>query len=374
METRAPYTLIGLFVLAVIVAVFGFIYWMNEQGGLGKKTSYDVRFQNSVSGLLTGSGVLFNGMRVGEVTRIALDPANPQGVNATIAVDSGTPIRADTRVGLEFQGLTGVPVVSLIGGSTDAAMPAAPREGGLPLLIADPNSGVSMTEAARDALGRLTKILADNAEPLRTTIANISTFAEALGRNSSKVDGIVAGLEKFTGGAAATIPPTVYDLTVPASFPQPAKTSDSQLIVADPTAIVALDTQKILVRPNLADSATPNAQWADSVPKLLQAKIVQALENANFLKAVAPPTDGFTANFQLLLDVRDFTISPPPDQKAVVEFSAKLMGEDGSVVASKIFRATAPAEKLDAAGASAALDKAFGFALTDLVAWTAESI
>ena len=68
METRAPYALIGLFVLAAIAAGFGFVYWLHNSGGLTERTVYRVRFENTVSGLLTGAAVLFNGIRVGEVT------------------------------------------------------------------------------------------------------------------------------------------------------------------------------------------------------------------------------------------------------------------------------------------------------------------
>ncbi len=68
MEIKARYVLIGLFTLASIVAGFAFVYWLQTTGGLGKRTSYEVRFHNTVSGLLTGSAVLFNGIRVGEVT------------------------------------------------------------------------------------------------------------------------------------------------------------------------------------------------------------------------------------------------------------------------------------------------------------------
>jgi phospholipid/cholesterol/gamma-HCH transport system substrate-binding protein len=107
METRAPYALIGLFVLAIIGAVFGFVYWLHDTGGLGERTVYRVRFENTVSGLLTGAGVLFNGIRVGEVTDLKLDPDDPKQVTATIAIVSGTPVRADTHAELEFQGLTG---------------------------------------------------------------------------------------------------------------------------------------------------------------------------------------------------------------------------------------------------------------------------
>ena len=103
---------------------------------------------------------------------------NPNRVTATIAVAASTPVRADTKVGLDFQGLTGVPVVILQGGSKpmepDAAQP--------PTLTAEPLAGQSMTTAARDALRRLDLILADNAEPLRTTIANLNTFSAALAR------------------------------------------------------------------------------------------------------------------------------------------------------------------------------------------------
>ena len=116
METRAPFVIVGAFVLAAIVAVFGFVYWLHNTGGLGPRKTYHVQFDGSVPGLLVGAGVLFNGIRVGEVTDLALAPDSPRRVNATISVASNTPVRADTKVGLEFQGLTGVPVVALEGG------------------------------------------------------------------------------------------------------------------------------------------------------------------------------------------------------------------------------------------------------------------
>jgi hypothetical protein len=96
---------------------FGFVYWLHNGGGLTERTVYRVHFENTVSGLLKGASVLFNGIRVGEVTNLQLDANNPKLITATIAVDAGTPVRADTTVGLDFSGLTGVPVVTLQGGS-----------------------------------------------------------------------------------------------------------------------------------------------------------------------------------------------------------------------------------------------------------------
>ncbi len=105
METRARYALIGLFMLAVILASFAFVYWLENKGGFGKRDIYQVRFQGSVSGLLVGSAVLFNGLRVGEVTRLSLSADRPQDVVATIAVVHNTPVRDDTEVTIETQGL-----------------------------------------------------------------------------------------------------------------------------------------------------------------------------------------------------------------------------------------------------------------------------
>ncbi len=69
METRARYVLVGAFTLAVIAAAFAFVYWLNTTGGLRERAFYRIRYQNSVSGLLVGSAVLFNGVRVGRWSR-----------------------------------------------------------------------------------------------------------------------------------------------------------------------------------------------------------------------------------------------------------------------------------------------------------------
>ena len=108
METRANYVVIGMFTLAVVAGVFGFVYWFQNIGGTGERAIYRVEFEGSVSGLRTGGSVLFNGIRVGEVTGLALNPKRPQAVIATISIDKSIAVRSDTEAGLEFQGLTGI--------------------------------------------------------------------------------------------------------------------------------------------------------------------------------------------------------------------------------------------------------------------------
>jgi phospholipid/cholesterol/gamma-HCH transport system substrate-binding protein len=372
MEIRAPYVIIGLFVLAAIGAVFGFVYWLHTTAGLTARSVYVIRFENTVSGLLPGGAVLFNGIRVGEVTNLRLNPDEPRQILATIAVQSDTPIRPDTHAGLDFQGLTGVPVVALEGrGSAPAAWPAT----GMRTLDADPLAGQSMTQAARDALRRVDSVLAENAGPLRETVANLNTFSQALARNSSRLDSIVAGVEKMVGGGPAVAPPVVYDLVAPRDFPPGVKTPAGLLAVAEPTAMIVFDTQKFLVRPSAAeDPSFANAKWSDNLPKLMQAKVIQSFENAGLLRSVVRPSEALTADYQLQIDIRSFQLNVAAGPTADVEFAARLVGNNGKIIDARLFRASVPAKGADAAAAAEALNTAFGKSAVELVVWAAEAM
>ena len=135
METRANYILVGAFTLAVIVGAFGFVYWFHHVGGTGERAEYRVAFQGPIGGLRTGATVSFNGIRVGEVTALSLDPNSPRQALATISIDKNTPVRSDTEVTLDYQGLTGIAVLALKGGAA-AAAPVTLRDGNVPLLTA----------------------------------------------------------------------------------------------------------------------------------------------------------------------------------------------------------------------------------------------
>ena len=147
------------------------------------------------------------------------DPRDPKILMAQIAVDPSTPVRQDTQVGIDAQGLMGGAVVSLMGGASTAVLQPGPG-GEPPLLVANADESQSLSRAAKIALARLDMILADNAQPLHDAIANVDTFAAALARNSNRIDSILQGLEKMTGNAAPKAPPLSYDLQAP-DFPPP---------------------------------------------------------------------------------------------------------------------------------------------------------
>ena len=373
MEIRARYVQMGAFALAVIAAGFAFVFWLNNAGGLSQRAVYYVRFDSPVSGLLRGSAVLFNGIRVGEITRLELNAASPRRVQATIAIDHDTPVSTDTAVGIDFQGLTGSPVIALTGGSS--TLPLVAGKGEPATLVADPAAGQSMSQAARDVLRRFDAVLAENAEPLRTMIANLDKFAGALARNSDRLDGIVAGLERMTGGGAAKARVVIFDLTVPRAPEVAEKALAAQLVVADPTALGALDSDRIQsTSEGGVTSALADAQWSDMLPKVLQTKIIRSFEDANLFAGVTRPLEALATDFQLLIDIRKFQMTASPDLTAEVEFVGKIVDSKGRIVATRIFRASAHAEAAGAPAAVAALDQAFGRVGPELVVWTARSI
>lgn len=367
METRAPFVVIGAFVLAAIVAVFGFVYWLNNTAGLGPRTSYHVQFDGSVPGLLVGAGVLFNGIRVGEVTELGLAADNPRRVNATISVASTTPVRADTKVGLEFQGLTGVPVIALEGGMMAASSDAVPT------LIADPGAGQSMTQAARDALRKVDSVLSENSEPLKKTIANLETFSDGLARNTGKLDSIIAGLEKMTGGGAPAQKIT-YDLRAPQDIGPAAKTIKGQLAIPEPTAVAMLETQRMLFSPVKDYPDFADFLWADSIPKLLQARLIDCFENYDIAHAPLRAADLGQTDYQLLIDVRRFRIATDSAPTADIALSARLLDKSGKVIASRLFEDSQKLDQIEPAAAVAGFNEAFGRIAKEIIGWTVQTL
>jgi phospholipid/cholesterol/gamma-HCH transport system substrate-binding protein len=367
METRAPFVIVGAFVLAAIAAVFGFVYWLHNTGGLGPRVSYHVQFDGSVPGLLVGAAVLFNGIRVGEVTDLGLAPENPRRVNATISVASTTPVRADTKVGLDFQGLTGVPVIALEGGMLLA------QTGEVPTLIADPGAGQSMTQAAKDALRKVDSVLSENSEPLKKTIANLQTFTDGLARNTGKLDGIIAGVEKLTGGGTP-VQKITYDLRAPQNLGPASKTLKGQLAIPEPTAVAMLETQRMLFSPVKEYPGFADFLWADTIPKLLQARLIEGFENYDIAHAPLRVADIGQTDYQLLIDVRRFRIATDTEPAAEVGLSARIVDKSGKVIASRLFEDSQKFDKVEPPAAVAAFNDAFGRIARDMIAWAVQAL
>jgi phospholipid/cholesterol/gamma-HCH transport system substrate-binding protein len=196
METRANYVLIGTFTLAVIAAAFGFVLWFQNLHSTKLRSPLRIVFEGPASGLRNGGNVNFNGIRVGEVISVKID--NPRRVVALAMVENNAPIRKDTLVGLEFQGLTGVSAISLKGG--DEAAPAVPLDqDGVPTLTADPNAVQDISEAIKATLQNVNRIVSENQESVKNSLRNVETFTATLAKNSEVIDGIMLKIDSVMG-------------------------------------------------------------------------------------------------------------------------------------------------------------------------------
>lgn len=372
MEIRARYTLVGTFVLLAIAAVFSAVYWLQSAGGLGPRALVQVRYAGTVAGLLKGSPVHFNGVRVGEVLKLDLDAATPRQILVTIGVDPQTPLRADTKASIDFQGLSGAPVVALSGGTPSATILKG-TDRGPPTLVAEDDAGQSVMVAAREAIRRIDMVVQSNAEPLHALIINIEKFSAALARNSERIDGIVTGIERLTGGGKLAV--QVVDLSAVAAFPPARSLPRGQLYVPEPSALTALDQAKITVRGTITEgSELSSAQWPDVLTKVVQMRVVQSLENAGYTRVLARSLDGVTADYQLVLDVRRFQLSAEPEPRVEIEYGAKLIAGGGKIVGARMMRASAAVAAIDLKTIGAAFDSAFAETQRDLVPWALDAL
>lgn len=233
MESRANYALVGLFTLAVLAALFGFVYWFNS-GGAGRKMDVRIIFSGTVTGLGRGSSVLFNGLRVGEVTTIQLQPDDPRRIYAVVSVDGTTPLKVDTRARIEAQGLAGVVAVQLLGGEPGAAELKPEPGQQLPTIVAERSEFQDILETVRtiskradEVLGSVESLVKDNAGPISNTVRNVERFSAALGENSDGVGKLMASL----GQVGETISPLTQKLgTLSEDLSQVIKAIDQQKI------------------------------------------------------------------------------------------------------------------------------------------------
>jgi phospholipid/cholesterol/gamma-HCH transport system substrate-binding protein len=204
METRANYALIGLFTLAVIAAAFGFVMWFSGGEKPGGRVPYKIVFTGSVSGLSPGGWVLFNGVKVGEVSKIDLLPKDPSRVFALAAVNADTPVRTDTTARLEYTGLTGVASIELTGGAPNAPpLQTSAQDPGV--IYAEPSEFQNLIESARrvasqasDFFTKANHLLDENSTSIAASVKNVEKFSGALAENSGDVKTMVSDFESLS--------------------------------------------------------------------------------------------------------------------------------------------------------------------------------
>lgn len=192
-------------------------------------------------------------------------------------------------------------------------------------------------------------------------------------RRSGRVVALAAACGLLLAGCGGGAAPQTFDLSA-APAPVGARALRGQLAVAVPVSDQARDSDRIVVRPAPDTIAyLTGAQWAESLPRLVQGRLVQTFENARLLKSVGRASERITAEHVLLTDIRSFDLDTARSV-AVVEITAKLVNAQGRIVAAEVFSAETPGAASSGQVAASALDAALGQVMGRIVAWTASRI
>lgn len=216
METKAHHALVGIFVVLLTAAgLFAFL-WLSQAQFDREFREYDVVFEGPVRGLRTASEVRFNGIQVGEVTDLGLNPDNPGEVIARIRVDAATPVKVDSFAQLEPQGLTGLSYLQLSSGSSDAARLEGRPGDRAPRIYARQaqleelfQGGETLLESAQLIFGRVGRLLSD--ENLEST-TNILNSVESISASLAAEDQLIVELRS----AVASLDQAATDISLAA--------------------------------------------------------------------------------------------------------------------------------------------------------------
>ncbi len=214
METKVNYPLVGAFVLVLGSVLVAGILWL-ASGGAFQKT-YDLYLaivDESVAGLNVNAPVKYNGVDVGKVQQIQLDPGNPEQVNLLFAIERGTPIREDTVAVLKTQGLTGIAYIELSGGTRESP-PLRTAEGSdYPVIHTKPSLAARLENLLTTVLTKLDSlsnnvnaILSDaNRKAFAGALADIAVVAHTIAARKDALDsGIKHAARTFENASRAT--------------------------------------------------------------------------------------------------------------------------------------------------------------------------
>ncbi len=189
MERDAHYAAVGIATVALLAALAVFTIWLARLQFNNDYDVYDIVFYGPVRGLSEGGEVHFNGIRVGEVTDLNLDPNKGDQVIARIRVDATTPVRVTSRAQLEPQGITGLNYIQITAGNPSSAiLKTQYPDNVVPVIQSQPSpiaellsgSGTVLAQTV-DALNRINRVLSDdNVRSFSTSLKNIESLTTEL--------------------------------------------------------------------------------------------------------------------------------------------------------------------------------------------------
>ena len=195
METRANYAVIGAFVIIATLAVASFVLWLGQSQFKRDYKAYDIVFEGPVS-LEDGSAVRYIGIKVGEVSTVRIDRADPSKVRARIRIDRETPVKTDSTASIQLAGITGVTFVQISAGTPTARLLEARPGEPVPVIRAEKtqldqivSGGAQVLGQVNDTMTRVKKLLTDeNIDSINTSLKNIETITSKLAVDDGLID------------------------------------------------------------------------------------------------------------------------------------------------------------------------------------------
>ncbi|MDE2487029.1 MAG: MCE family protein [Alphaproteobacteria bacterium] len=206
MEKNANYALVGLSSLILFIGLVIFVVWLARLRINAEYDLYDILFQGPINGLSQGGEVRFNGIKVGEVTKIALDRTNPSRVIARARVTSDVPIRVDSYATLEPLGITGVNYVQITAGTpSKPLLKSTVPHGTIPILRSQRSAlsdllqgGGTVLTRTIEALDRVNRVLSDqNIKAFSATLANTQAVSAEIAKRKEIIDDADQALKDF---------------------------------------------------------------------------------------------------------------------------------------------------------------------------------
>ena len=215
METRAHHVLIGLVTVLVVAGALLFGLWLTKSSVDSTFKDYQVVFNEAVSGLSRGSPVQYNGIKVGDVTTLRLDPQDPRRVLARIRLSADTPVKQDTQAKLTLAGVTGNAFIQLSGG-TPQSPELKGKDGKLPVIVASPSPISRLLNDSSDLVTNINLLLHNanqmfsesNIDRLSTTLANLEQTTGAFANQKGGISDAIEQLGLVGKQANATLAET----------------------------------------------------------------------------------------------------------------------------------------------------------------------
>ena len=206
METRANHVLIGLFTILVTLLGVFFALWAANYAANRDWDEYDVIFKEAVTGLGTGGLVQYNGINVGEVRKLSLDPKDPRKVIARIRLSADTPVKIDTKAKLAFIGLTGVAQIQLSGGLPESPLLLPTPEQPIPRIPTTPSALQNLSAAADDIVERIRGILSDeNVARISGTLDDIHQLSSSVAGQKEEIATLIKTLKEVSVNLNVTL-------------------------------------------------------------------------------------------------------------------------------------------------------------------------